>query len=67
VRLFLFSIVLLSTCLSAATIRPLGEQDPVAAGFDSGGVSNGVRGWRFTANADVNVLELGSSNPLPNG
>lgn len=61
------SIVLYSALLAApltvsgAPIHALGDGD--TSGFNNGGVDNYVRGWRFQANANVNVLELGASTP----
>lgn len=55
------ALIAATLAASAAPIHALGDGD--TSGFTSGGVDNYVRGWRFQANANVNVLELGASTP----
>jgi hypothetical protein len=50
-----------SAATAGTIINPLAEMDP--SGFTSGGVADYVRGWRFQANADVFVTELGAVTP----
>jgi len=38
-------------------------QEGNAAALSNGGVPNGVRGWRFLVNSDVQVWDLGASTP----
>lgn len=54
-------------CSALADIHTLGDLSPISAGFNSGGVADYVRGWRFQANANVTVTELGAFTPHPEG
>ncbi|MBL8175212.1 MAG: DUF4082 domain-containing protein [Bryobacterales bacterium] len=58
---------LTATGMLAAPIHPLNEMSPIADGFNSGGVPNYVRGWRFRANNNVTVTELGAFTPHGQG
>ena len=59
----LLFVVSLATSLAGQTY-PLNQQNPVTAGFSSGGVANCQRGWRFQVNAaNVTVTQLGCWYP----
>ena len=60
------TVLFLAISLGAlADIHALDDLSPITAGFNSGGVANYVRGWRFQANANVTVTELGAFTPHP--
>ncbi len=62
-----FRINVGGTGVAPVSVHPLNDSDPRLADFTSGEISDSVRGWRFRANANVTVHELGSDNPLPSG
>jgi Domain of unknown function (DUF4082) len=65
-KLWLIAVLCATTLGVHAAVRPLLDQNPTVLGT-TGGPAQGSRGWRFRANANVTVTELGLTSPATAG